>query len=311
MLEQTWETRVPVSIRHENCSSLGDHEFSTITCVIEHFQVRGPFLKSSAIPLSQIYRVPKLCMFLVCSCNQRVCAAAAWAAHLQTTEWNPFCLAKRRARGHEQISGPWGLRFVIWATRWSRIWKRSPHQSQQARLHTRALLPGLHQASASLTPALFPFIISGVQIKPQEERETSLPVGKLIRIWEIMLQITAFFGDVPHNLRQNTLDSIQSLHHRDYGKLRWLQMVSLLNRGVSRDSRLPDSHWTQTSVEFQINTYMRWPRPSPFPSIIAYWTVSTQDTPHLEEQLHPRCRCESEMWQVSIALPAPGHAVST
>lgn len=73
-----------------------------------------------------------------------------------------------------------------------------------------------------------------MQIKPQEERERSLPVGKLIRIWEIMFQITAFFGDLPHNLRQNTLDSIQPLHHRDYGKLRWLQMMYALNRGVDK-----------------------------------------------------------------------------
>lgn len=156
-----------------------------------------------------------------------------------------FLPGKKRGKGTwslEEISDPWSLRrFVIWAPRCSWIRKRSPHQSQKARLHTRAPFPGpvqsLHQAKASLTPALFPFIISRVQIKPQEERERSLPVGKLIRIWEIMLQITAFFGDLPHNLRQNTLDSIQPLHHRDYSKLRWLQMVYALNRGASKDPK--------------------------------------------------------------------------
>lgn len=168
-----------------------------------------------------------------------------------------FLLGKRVGKGTwslGEISDTLGLwRFVVWAPRWSWIWKRSPQQSQKARLHTGAPLPGpvqsLHRANASLTPALFPFIISGVQIKPQEERERSLPVGKLIRIWEIILQITAFFGDLPHSLRQSTLDSIQPLHHRAYGNLRWLQMVFTLNRGVSRDPKTArQSHWTHTGV---------------------------------------------------------------
>jgi len=76
-----------------------------------------------------------------------------------------------------------------------------------------------------------------VQIKPQEEGERSLPVVKLIRTWEIMLQITAFFSDIPHNLRQNSLDSIQTLHHSDHGRLRWLQMVYALNRAVDKGAQ--------------------------------------------------------------------------
>lgn len=168
-------------------------------------------------------------------------------------------LGKRVGRGTwslGEISDAWGLqRFVTWAPRWSWVWKRSPHQSQKAKLHTGAPLPGSVQSLhhwASLTPALFPFVISGVQTKPQEERERSLPVGKLIRIWDIMLQITAFFGDLPHSLRQNTLDSIQPLHHRVYGKLRWLWMVFALNRGVSRDTETDrQSHWTHTGVSFR------------------------------------------------------------
>lgn len=73
---------------------------------------------------------------------------------------------------------------------------------------------------APLTAALFSFIISGVHIKPQEEGERALPVGKLIRLWEIMLQITAFFGDLPRYLRQKTLESLQALHHSDFSRLR-------------------------------------------------------------------------------------------
>lgn len=90
------------------------------------------------------------------------------------------------------------------------------HWSSLPRVYSKPCTSSL----APLTPALFSFIISGVQIKPQEEGETSLPVGKLIRIWEIMLQIKAFFSDLSHSLRQNTLDSIQALHHSDYSRLR-------------------------------------------------------------------------------------------
>lgn len=99
---------------------------------------------------------------------------------------------------------------------------RASEPASTLELTSEGVFKALHQLSslAPLTPALFSFIVSGVQIKPQEEGQKSLPAGKLIRIWKIMLQITACFGDLPHNLRQNALDSIQALHYSDYGRLR-------------------------------------------------------------------------------------------
>lgn len=129
-----------------------------------------------------------------------------WKHRLWFTEYNMevFFLGeaegKRPLRG---ISGPW----EIWQVSEPPCWGSPPQGVFEALHHSSSLAP--------LTPALFLFIISGVQIKPQEERERSLPVGKLIRIREIMVQIIAFFGDLPCNLRQNTLDYIQSLHHSD------------------------------------------------------------------------------------------------
>lgn len=140
---------------------------------------------------------------------------------LQSTTWRSFFLCGGKGKGLlKGISEPWGPRKFDLPGGAKFCW------SKWASLHAGAPLQGvfkaLHQPSspALLTPALFSFIISGVQIKPQEEGERSFPVGKLIRIWEIMVQIIAFFGDLPCNLRQNTLDYIQALHHSDYGRLR-------------------------------------------------------------------------------------------
>lgn len=62
-------------------------------------------------------------------------------------------------------------------------------------------------------------------------------------------------------------------------------MVHALNRAVDggEPKTARQGHWTQTGVELQVNSYLMSPGPSALLSIIAYWTVSNRDTPHLED----------------------------
>lgn len=65
------------------------------------------------------------------------------------------------------------------------------------------------------------------------------------------------------------------------GSCKWCMYWTEQWVGELRAAR--QGHWTQTGVELQVNTYMRWPRPNPLLSINAYWTVTNRDTPHLED----------------------------
>lgn len=156
MLKQTWETRDRRKAVHARVyptrklgQSLGHHKFSITACVIKGLQVRGPFLKSSGITLSNTSQTefPKGAHFLHAHVNVQL---HTQAPHLQSTKLRSFFLAEGEGKQSlKGISDPWGLRrFVTWAPRWSWIWKRSLHWSKRASLHTRAPLWGCVQSPA-------------------------------------------------------------------------------------------------------------------------------------------------------------------
>lgn len=59
-------------------------------------------------------------------------------------------------------------------------------------------------------------------------------------------------------------------------------MVCALNKG-DRGAQDCQTGSLDKGGELQVNTYMRWPRPSPLLSINAHWTDTNWDTPPLED----------------------------